>query len=61
MEGRGNGLGEIYCRAAQCLPRIEWKYERELSGSNSQIDKVEAANGERRLKKRFGCWMDKHV
>lgn len=53
MEGTRNGLAEIYCRRGQCLLWIEWKYESELSGSNSRIDEVEAANGERRLKRWF--------
>lgn len=51
MQGTNNGLSEIYCSPGQCLLWLEWKYERELSGSNSQIDKVEAANKERRLKR----------
>lgn len=51
MEGTRNGLAEIYCRPGQCLLWIEWKYERELSDSNSQIYKVEVANGKRRLKR----------
>jgi len=51
MEGTRNGLAEIYCRPGQCLLWMEWKYEGELSGSNSQINKVEASNRERRLKR----------